>query len=99
MADQTIDIPGDPGVQLYQGDKLTINFKSPAKFCVTQGDPNCFDPPLPVGVAEPKDHKYVGKVVCVNATILYTHVSHDGNCSGKKEVPPGTIKIGTGINK
>ena len=98
MANQTIYIPGSQGVELNQNDTLTIIFRSPAKFCISQGDPNCFNPPLPVGVAEPKDYQYVGTAVCANATIKYSSVGHDQNCGtpNPREVPPGTIQIGTG---
>ena len=101
MANHEIDIPpGDKGVQLYQGDTLTIKFKSSARFCITQGNADCFSPPLPVNQAKSNGDSYVGTVTCQDATILYTHVAGNKDCgSGKGQVPPGTIQIGSGIKK
>ena len=99
MADQTIDIPGNPGVQLYEGDTLTINFITPAKFCISSGNADWFSPALPIGVAEPKDYQYVGTVTVASGTITYSHVGHDRACGSPnpKDVPPGTIQIGSGM--
>jgi len=101
MANQTIDIPpGDKGVQLYKGDTLTLNFKNAARFCIKQGNADCFTPPLPVNQPKSSGDQYVGTVTCENATIKYTHVGGDKECgSGRREVPPGTIQIGSGIKK
>ena len=101
MANQVIDIPpGDKGVQLYIGDTLTINFKSAARFCIVKGNADCFNPPLPANQPKSKGDSYVGTVTCDNATITYNHVGHDKECgSGRREVPPGTIQIGSGIKK
>jgi hypothetical protein len=98
MANYSIDIPGDTGVSMQENDTLTITFKTPAKFCITSGNADDFDPPLPAGVAEPKDYEWSGTAVVANATITYSHVGHDGTCGSPnlKNVPPGTIQIGTG---
>lgn len=98
MKKKEIDIPGDPNVQLYKGDQLTIKYKTPAKFCIISGDPKWFKPPLPVGIAEPQSHQYSGKVQVDNGTIEYSHVGHDEQCTRAKRLrsPTGTIKIGTG---
>ena len=98
MASYCIDIPGSTGVDMITGDTLTITFKSAAKFCVISGSPNDFNPALPSGVAEPKDHVWTGTATATNATITYSHVGHNDQCVGGSptQTTPGTIKIGSG---
>ena len=99
MADVYITIPGDPGVQVNLNDTLYITYNTPAKFCISEGNPDWFNPPLPVGVAEPQGHVYSGTVLVAAGTVKYSHVGHDKSCGSPnpKNVPPGTIQIGTGI--
>jgi hypothetical protein len=98
MTNYPISIPGSSGVDMQQGDTLTITFLTPAKFCISSGSANDFSPPLPVGIAEPHGYVYNGTAIVPNATIRYSHVGHGGTCGSAKltETTPGTIKIGTG---
>ena len=98
MANYSIDIPGDTNVSMQENDTLTITFKSPAKFCISAGNPNDFNPALPVGVAEPKDYVWTGTAIVPVGTITFSHVGHDKTCGsgGLKDAPPRTIQIGTG---
>lgn len=98
MASYSIDIPGNTGVDMMTGDTLTITFKTPAKFCISTGNANDFNPALPAGIAEPKDYVWTGTATATNATITYSHVGHDGTCGPSPTAStPGTIKIGTGM--
>lgn len=99
MADYSINIPGSTGVDMIEGDTLTITFLTPAKFCITSGSADDFSPALPVGVAEPKDFQWTGTAIVSNATITYSHVGNDKQCGSPSPTAttPGTIKIGSGM--
>jgi hypothetical protein len=98
MADYNINIPGNPGVDMLVGDTLTITFISPAKFCITSGNPNAFSPALPVGVAEPKDYVWSGTATATTS-ISYSSVGHDKACGSPNPTAttPGTIVVGSGM--
>ena len=103
MANYSISIPGHDDVNLDVGDTLTITFTSAAKFCVESGNPDCFDPCLPVDQPQPKGTVWPsangGAEAICDTTISYTHCANDKDCgSGGKPTadPPGTIKVGSG---
>ena len=99
MASYSINIPGSTGVNMQKGDTLTITFITPARFCITSGSANDFNPALPVGIAEPKDYVWSGTATATNATISYSSVGHDKQCGSPnpKQTTPGTIVIGSGM--
>ena len=93
-----LNIPGaDPGIQMNEGDYLQITFVTPAKFCISEGQADYFNPQLPVGVAENQGTVWTGQASVPLGTIKYSHVAHNGNCGSPnpRNVPPGTIQIGT----
>lgn len=98
MMNYPINIPGNSGVDMQEGDTLTITFITPAKFCITSGNANDFSPALPAGIAEPQGFVWTGTAIVPNATITYSHVGHDGTCPAARitDSTPGTIKIGSG---
>jgi hypothetical protein len=98
MASYSIDIPGTQGVVMQKGDTLTINYKTPAKFCISSGNASDFTPDLPVNVAGTSTNPWTGTANVTNATISYSSVGHDKSCgSGNpRGVGGGTIQIGTG---
>jgi hypothetical protein len=89
-------IPGVKDVALEQNDELTITFKSQAKFCISTGSANDFDPPLPVDIQQQQGYVWTGKAIVPNATITYTHEtsSSQGLVGG---TGPHTIQIGDGV--
>lgn len=101
MANKSIEVPGNPGtpgVHLDENDTLTINYRTPAKFCIVSGNANDFDPPLPINVAGQPSSPWTGKAIVANATITWSHVGHDKECgSNPRGIAPGTIQIGTGM--
>jgi hypothetical protein len=98
MADYTIEIPGNPnGVEMQIGDRLIILYRTPAKFCVSSGNANAFNPPLPVGVARQQNGAWEG-IATSMTTIHFSSVGNGQNCGAPnpRNVGPGTIKVGTG---
>ena len=97
MASYEITIPGNPGVEMQVGDSLTIKYRTPEKFCISSGNANAFNPPLPVGVAGSPSSPYTGTAIST-ATIHYSSVGSGQNCGAPnpRNVGPGTIKVGTG---
>ena len=101
MTDFAINIPGHDEVEMEVGDTLTITFVSAAKFCAQSGNPDCFDPPLPIGVPQPQGTVWPspngGAEACCNTTVSYTHCGNDKDCGQQLTAStPGTIKVGTG---
>jgi hypothetical protein len=97
MATYNINIPGDTGVDMNEGDTLTITFISAAKFCISSGNASDFNPSLPVGTPESQGYVWSGVAQVPNATIHYSHVGHNGTCGAPnpRNTIPGTIQIGT----
>lgn len=101
--DYVVEIPGENDVKMEIGDTLRIHFKNSAKFCIDSGNKDAFDPPLPVGEAEPKGWwpNEFGKAAkaIADTTIKYCHADPNAGCKPCKTIEngPGTIKVGSGV--